>query len=67
MWGKKWKTKDDQCGGKNGKLKMINVGKKWKTNDDQCGEKNGNLKMSNTQTSSKMGRAGIKALFQRSS
>ena len=34
--GKKWKTKDDQCGGKNGKLKMINVGKK-----------NGKLKMIN--------------------
>jgi hypothetical protein len=28
MWGKKWKTNDDQCGEKNGKLKMINVGKK---------------------------------------
>jgi hypothetical protein len=33
--------------GKNGKLKMINVGKKWKTKDDQCGEKNGKLTMIN--------------------
>lgn len=38
------------------RLTMINVGKK-----------NGKLKMSNTQTSSEMGRTGIKALFQRSS